>query len=152
MKTEETIKKMYKKIIPYNTKLKEHAKYLRKNSTLSEILLWKKIKNKQIRSFDFDRQKPIDNYIVDFFCAELMLAIEIDGSTHFEQEKYDNYRQKRLESLGVNFLRFGDIQIKKNANSAVLEILDWIEKNGANERPTPPIGTPPKRGLNLFFR
>jgi very-short-patch-repair endonuclease len=79
-----------KKIIPYNPNLKEIAKQLRKNSTPSEILLWRYLKGKQMFCYDFDRQKPIDNFIVDFFCNELTLAIEIDGDTHnykFEEDR-----------------------------------------------------------------
>ena len=81
-----------KKILLYNRKLKERARYLRNNSTLSEILLWKYLKGKQMQGFDFDRQKPIDNFIVDFFCNELMLAIEIEGDSHTFNVEYDRNR------------------------------------------------------------
>ena len=87
---------------------------MRKNSTLSEVLLWKYLKGKKTLGYDFDRQKPIDNYIVDFFCNELMLAIEIDGCTHNEKSEEDQRRQAKLESLGVRFLRFYDFDVKKN--------------------------------------
>ena len=69
------------KIIPYNPKLKEFARQLRKNSTLSEILLWQKIKQ-QALGVQFHRQVPLLEYIVDFYCHELKLAIEIDGKSH----------------------------------------------------------------------
>ena len=69
------------KIIHYNPSLKEKARILRKNSTLSEIILWKKIKNKSL-GYEFHRQVPLDNFIVDFYCHGLNLAIEIDGNTH----------------------------------------------------------------------
>ena len=68
-----------RKIYPYNPKLKELARQLRNDSTLSEILLWNELKGKQVEGYDFQRQKPILNYILDFFCHELELAIEIDG-------------------------------------------------------------------------
>ena len=83
---------MKNKIIPYNPKLKELARELRKNSTLSEVLLWIKIKGKAM-GVEFHRQVPIDNFIVDFYCHELMLTIEIDGSSHDENKtmtKTDN--------------------------------------------------------------
>lgn len=67
-----------RKIIPYNSKLKELARDLRKQGIYSEVVLWKSLKGKQVLGFDFHRQRPIDEYIVDFFCSELMLAIEID--------------------------------------------------------------------------
>jgi len=79
---------MKNKIIPYNPKLKELARELRKNSTLSEVLLWLKIKGK-VMGVEFHRQVPIDNFIVDFYCHELMLAIEIEGSSHDEKQDYD---------------------------------------------------------------
>ncbi len=99
---------MKRKIIPYNPALKEIARTLRNNSTLGEILLWKKLRNKQMLGFDFHRQKPIDQFIVDFYCSELQLAIEIDGGSHNSDEarEKDNVRQQHLESLGVCFLRF----------------------------------------------
>ena len=126
-----------KKIIPYNPKLKERARYLRNNSTLSEVLLWKYVKGKQMRGFDFDRQKPIDNYIVDFFCSELMLAIEIDGTSHSEKVEYDRHRQERLESLGVRLLRFHDLDVKQNIQGVVSVIENWILQNREPRKPTP---------------
>jgi very-short-patch-repair endonuclease len=115
-----------KKIIPYNPKLKERARYLRNNSTLSEVLLWQRLKGKQMLGYDFDRQKPIDNYIVDFFCNELMLAIEIDGDSHAKKVADDQLRQQRLESLGVRFLRFYDRDVKQNMAGVLSVIENWI--------------------------
>jgi very-short-patch-repair endonuclease len=63
---------MKRKIIPYNPKLKELARKLRKDMTLSEVLLWQELKSRQMMGYDFDRQRPIDNYIVDFYCKDLM--------------------------------------------------------------------------------
>jgi len=99
---------------------------LRNNSTLSEILLWQQLKGKQILGYDFDRQKPIHNYIVDFFCIELMLAIEIDGISHELKSKEDEIRQKILESLGICILRFNDLDVKKNLDGVVKSIRNWI--------------------------
>ena len=99
---------------------------MRNNSTLSEMLLWNHVKCKQMRGLDFDRQKPIDYYIVDFFCSELMLAIEIDGDSHDDKGGYDEARQQRLESLGVRFLRFDDLDIKRNMEGVLSEIENWI--------------------------
>src|SRR5699024_5241929 len=73
---------MARKILPYNPKLVPLAKKLRKNSTLSEILLWQRLKRGQLLGYDFHRQKPIGNYIVDFYCPDILLAIEIDGNSH----------------------------------------------------------------------
>ena len=83
---------MKNKIITYNPKLKEYARQLRNNSTLSEVLLWQKIKNKAL-GVQFHRQVPLKEYIVDFYCHELMLAIEIDGDSHLYKYNYDKKRQ-----------------------------------------------------------
>ncbi len=120
---------MKRRIIPYNPKLKQLARDLRNHSTLSEILLWKQLKGKQMMGYDFHRQKPLDEYIVDFFCNELMLAIEIDGDSHRDKDVFKNdvKRQIRLEGLGISFLRFTDIQVKTNMRSVVDTIAGWIE-------------------------
>jgi very-short-patch-repair endonuclease len=123
-----------RKIIPYNPELKMLAKELRRNMTLSEVLLWNELKQKQMSGYDFDRQRPINNFIVDFYCKELCLAIEIDGNTHIYRYDYDEERQRVLEKLGVRFLRFEDIEVKKNMNNVLRVIEDWIEKN---KKPTP---------------
>jgi very-short-patch-repair endonuclease len=80
--------------IPYNPKLKILARQLRNNSTLSKVLLWNKIRGKAL-GYEFHRQVPIDEFIVDFFCHELLLAIEIDGSSHDYNFDYDDLRQKK---------------------------------------------------------
>lgn len=139
---------MHKKhrIIPYNPELKELARQLRKNMTLSEVLLWNELKQKKILGFDFDRQIPIGNYIVDFYCKELSLAIEIDGDSHNYRYDYDEERQRELEKLGVSFLRFDDLEVKKNMWNVLRVIEDWIERKkptpdpsqeGNRRRPTP---------------
>ncbi|RKE04095.1 endonuclease domain-containing protein [Marinifilum flexuosum] len=119
------------KIIPYRKDLKQLARKLRKNSTIAEILLWSELKNKQILGFQFHRQVPILDYIVDFYCHELQLVIEIDGSTHdfIEVGLNDESRQVRLEVEGVIFLRFDDLQVKQNMASVIDEIINWIEQN-----------------------
>ena len=120
-----------RKILPYNPKLKNVAQMLRKNMTLSEILLWKEIKGKQILGYDFDRQRPIDNFIVDFYCKDLMLAIEIDGDSHLNEDVKinDMIRQKRLEDLGVRFLRFEDMDVRDNIDAVIEEIKHWIQNS-----------------------
>ncbi len=120
-----------RKIIPYNPKLKTLAKALRKNMTFSEVLLWDELKQKKMLGFDFDRQRSIDEFIVDFYCKDLQLAIEIDGDSHDSEEAFekDRKRQKRLEELGVRFLRFDDLEVKKEMNNVLRKIQHWIEEN-----------------------
>ncbi len=111
-------------IIPYNQKLKDRARDLRKYSTHAEIFLWNHIKSRQILGYKFLRQRPIGNYIVDFFCKELMLAIEIDGSVHGNQKAEDDFRQGELETLGITFIRFTDGEIRKD----LVEVLEELKK------------------------
>jgi very-short-patch-repair endonuclease len=119
-----------REIIGYERYLKELARKLRQNMTLGEVLLWQRLKRKQIRGYDFDRQRPIDRYIVDFYCKDLKLAIEIDGSSHDGEEAKinDGIRQERLESLGVRFLRFTDADVKQNMEMVVGSIELWIDE------------------------
>ena len=79
---------------------------------------------KKSLGFEFHRQLPIDNYIVDFYCHELKLAIEVDGDSHNFKGGYDIKRQKRLEKLGVKFIRFNDKFIKKDLDG-VLKLLKY---------------------------
>jgi very-short-patch-repair endonuclease len=106
----------------YEPSLKEKARYLRKNSTKTEIYLWSKLRKKQILGFDFDRQVPIDHFIVDFFCKELMLAIEIDGSSHDGKLEYDIFREEKLNKLGISILRFTNDDILDNMKYVINEI------------------------------
>jgi very-short-patch-repair endonuclease len=124
-----------RKIIPYNPDLKELARELRRNMTLSEVLLWNELRQKRIMGYDFDRQRPIGNYIVNFYCKELLLAIEIDGDTHIYRYDYDEERQRNLEKLGIKFLRFEDIEVKKNIMNVLKVIENWIENNKPTPRP-----------------
>jgi very-short-patch-repair endonuclease len=130
---------MKRKIIPYNPKLKELAKKLRQNMTFSEVKLWYELKNGQLMGYDFDRQRPIGNYIVDFFCKDLQLALEVDGITHLDEKviEKDFIRQEDIESYGVSFIRFDALLVVNKVEAAVREIRNWVidfeEKNGVSE-------------------
>ncbi|MBA3531667.1 MAG: DUF559 domain-containing protein [Ardenticatenales bacterium] len=115
------------KLIPYNAKLLPLAKKLRQQSTLAEILLWQQLQGKKLLGYDFHRQKPLDHYIVDFFCPALLLAIEIDGDSHEGQADADERRQARLESWGVRFLRFQDREVRQEMEKVLRIIEAWIE-------------------------
>ena len=116
--------------IHYNPKLKQLARDLRNNSTLSEVLLWKELRNRKMLGYKFLRQKPIGNYIVDFFCNKLRLAIEIDGDSHSEENfEYDMNRQKWLESKGISVLRFDDLEVKKHMNNVLMALEGWIRSH-----------------------
>jgi very-short-patch-repair endonuclease len=87
-------------------------------------------KNKKLKGYDFQRQKPILNYILDFFCHELYLAIEFDGITHDSeiQQAKDKVRQSEIEALGITFLRFEDSLIKTQMHGVISEILSFVEE------------------------
>jgi very-short-patch-repair endonuclease len=87
--------------LPYNPKLRERAKELRKAGNLCEVLLWQQLHKNKFRQYDFDRQKIIGNYIVDFFCGNCGVVIEIDGKSHDNKIEYDNERNAYLEGLGL---------------------------------------------------
>lgn len=130
---------MPRKIIPYNPKLKELTRKLRQNMTYSEVKLWNELKNGQMMGYDFDRQRPIGNYIVDFYCKDLLLALEVDGITHHDEKVIlkDEIRQEELEMLGVSFLRFDALEVVQDINNILQIIVNWIlddeERNGVNE-------------------
>jgi very-short-patch-repair endonuclease len=113
--------------LPYNPRLKQIARLLRRNMTLAEILLWNQLKNKQLLRYDFHRQKPIDEFVVDFFCPKLLLAVEIDGDSHEGKLESDSQRQHDIEKFGVRFLRFSDEEVKQNLEGVIDAIAYWIE-------------------------
>ncbi len=132
---------MRRKIIPYNKNLKQLARKLRNDSTLGEVLLWNELKNKQLLGFDFHRQKPLLNYIVDFYCYELELVIEIDGSYHNweEQDDKDVTRDRELERYGLTILRFTEQEVRKDMQN----VLRTIEKHVFERNPDLFIGGQP---------
>jgi len=86
--------------LPYNPLLRDRARELRKAGNLSEIILWKQLKNGQFRGYDFDRQKIIGNFIVDFLCLDCNTVLEVDGSSHDSKVEHDLEREAYLVSLG----------------------------------------------------
>jgi very-short-patch-repair endonuclease len=90
--------------VKYHSKLKELARKLRNNSTKSEVILWQYLKGKKMMGYDFHRQKPIDNFIVDFFCNKLKLVIELDGYTHTFEDvaDRDKLKQEKITRTGNN--------------------------------------------------
>ncbi len=94
-------------MLPYNGNLKQYSRQLRENMTDAERHLWAKIRMKQLKGYQFYRQKPIGDYIVDFFCPRAQLVIEIDGSQHFSDDmlEYDRIRDEHMRSLGLRVLK-----------------------------------------------
>jgi very-short-patch-repair endonuclease len=109
--------------LPYNPKLKERARKLRKAGNLAEIIFWKHVKGKQLLGLDFDRQKIIGNYIVDFYCPNLQLVIEVDGHSHDNKVEYDRKRDQYLLGLGLKVIHFKDYEVKTDIN----KVIPWLK-------------------------
>lgn len=118
--------------------LKANARQLRKAMTDAEQFLWRHIRKRQLRVLKFRRQHPCGSYIIDFACVEYLLALEIDGGQHQQQEIYDAERTRWLQKEGWTVLRFWNNEVLTNLN-AVLEAIDMHCKNN------PHPNLPPKK-------
>ena len=115
--------------LPFNPHLIILLKEKRKAGILGEVLFWKKVHARVFHNIDFDRQRIIGNYIVDFYVKALGLVIEIDGSSHDEKEVYDGIRQEYLESLGLLVFRVDDFDIRNNLSVVMRELEEFIILN-----------------------
>ena len=112
--------------IPYNTELKKKARNNRNNPTKPELIIWNEILRNKMTGYRFVRQKPIDNFIIDFYCAELLLGIEIDGDSHFESkviQKYDEHRTKILKNYEIKIIRYKNNDIMYNLNGVYKDLI-----------------------------
>ena len=112
--------------LPYNPDLKERATALRKARNLPEVLFWMQVNQKKFHSIDFDRQRVIGNYIVDFYIKKLGLVIEIDGSSHEGKEEYDAVREAFLVSLGLRVYRIKVIDVMKQMSNVIIGFEEYI--------------------------
>jgi very-short-patch-repair endonuclease len=111
-------------VLPYNKNLTALARENRSNPTKAESKIWQEVlRMRQFAQYKFLRQKPIDNYIVDFYCSELRLVIEIDGDSHAETVEYDAVRTKVLESLGLRVVRFTNNEVLGNIEGIYEELI-----------------------------
>ncbi|MFI5252398.1 MAG: endonuclease domain-containing protein [Bacteroidota bacterium] len=108
----------------------ETRRMLRNHATVSERILWSKLKSRQILGYKFRRQHGIGPYIVDFYCPELELAIEIDGETHSTaaELEYDSDRQRSIEGHGIRFLRFTNKDVTENLNHVLITIANKVRE------------------------
>ena len=129
------------KCLPYDPRLRQRARELRKAGVLSEVLLWQRLKCGQVNGWDFDRQKIIGSFIVDFFCGNIGLVVEIDGSSHDLKTDYDIRRDRYLKGLGLKVLHVLDRDVRYRIEDVILE----IEKQGEMTTPSA-FGSHPSEG------
>ena len=121
---------------PYNKNLKKPSRDLRNNMTDVERVLWSRLRRKQLLGLQFYRQKPLLNFIVDFYCPAANLVIECDGSQHFTDEglEADKLRDQALAELGLNVLRFDNRQVLRGIDGVVEQIyLHCLKKSPSCE-------------------
>ena len=99
---------------------------MRKAGVLTEVIFWLQVHKGIFWKIDFDRQRIIGNYIVDFYVITLGLVIEIDGSSHDNKEQYDQKREEYLLSLGLKVYRISDLRIKHDLNNVMMELEKYI--------------------------
>jgi very-short-patch-repair endonuclease len=104
--------------------LKKRRRYLRNHLPKAEVLLWMQLSNRQMRGYKFRRQYSVDKFVIDFYCPELRLAIEVDGDSHFTPQAriYDRGRQNHIESFGIRFLRVMNEDVYDNLEAVLDEI------------------------------
>ena len=132
--------------LPYNSKLKQRAKELRRACNLSEVLLWNQLKRGQFNGLDFDRQKIIGHYIVDFYCAEKNVVIEVDGSSHDNKAQYDAERDAFLSGLGLKVIHVLDKDVKQDLAQVMVFLTQQLFIATSKETTPPLWGTPPQEG------
>ncbi|MCH7387563.1 endonuclease domain-containing protein [Acinetobacter modestus] len=133
---------------PYNKNLKQPSRDLRKNMTDAEQLLWQRIRRKQILGLQFYRQKPILNFIVDFYCPKANLVIECDGGQHYTEEglEADRVRDQVLGQLGLNVLRFDNRQVLTEIDAVVERIYCVVEQRLELIKLESPLNPPLRKG------
>lgn len=145
--------------LPYNPALNRLTKGKRKEGILSEVLFWQQVHKGLFYKIDFDRQRIIGNYIVDFYVKTLGLVVEIDGSSHDDKAEYDAKRQTYIENLGLKVYRIQDIDVKIKLSFVMIALAEYIVKEygekpprsaniipARSEKPPRPADTPPVEG------
>ncbi len=109
------------------SQIKPLAREMRKDPTPAEDMLWQALRGKQVRGYRFRRQHPIDRFIVDFFCPEIRLVVEVDGPIHEQQAEYDALRQAFIESLGIHVLRFTNDLVLQDMQGVLAQIEEAVQ-------------------------
>ncbi|MFC1584031.1 endonuclease domain-containing protein [Fibrobacterota bacterium] len=103
----------------------QFAKSLRADQTKSERMIWERLRARRFLGLKFRRQHPVKGFVVDFYCSELKLAIELDGKIHQLQEEYDDIRQNEIESTGISFIRMRSCDVISDPNELLLMIKEF---------------------------
>jgi very-short-patch-repair endonuclease len=111
-----------------NPKTFENARFLKKVLTESEMILWEQLRDRRLKGYKFRRQHPIASYIVDFYCHECKLVIEVDGEIHqhHDNAEYDKGRTCELESLGLSIIRFTNKEVQENRSQVLNKISERL--------------------------
>lgn len=129
------LKRNYLKDLPYNPKLKILAREKRKAGYLPEVVFWQQVHKGKFHSIDFDRQRVIGNYIVDFYVKALGVVIEIDGSSHDGSEEQDEIRENYLKSFGIKVYRIRNDEILHNTERVMLALADYLVREFGESPP-----------------
>lgn len=121
--------------------LKNNQKFLRTIMTKSEVVLWKNLKGKQFLNLKFRRQFGIGNYIVDFYCPEIKLVIEVDGSTHYEEEVFekDLKKDEYIQKFGINLFRINSEEIFNNLKEVLFRLENICNEIKSKTSPHPSL-------------
>ena len=119
--------------LPANRELMYYARKNRKAGNMAEIAFWLQVRKRLFYGLDFDRQKVIGNYIVDFFVKRLGLVIEIDGASHNEKAEYDAQRDKYLQNLGLKVFHTTDYDVLQHMKFVLMDLREYIVENYEHE-------------------
>ena len=112
--------------LPYNPQLKSRVRALRKAGNYPEVVFWKQVHKSLFWKIDFDRQRIIGNYIVDFYVKSLGLVVEIDGESHNEKEDYDLKREDYFKSFGLKVFRISSLRVLDDLTNVMVELEEFI--------------------------
>ncbi len=115
------------RFLPYNKALTALARANRRSPTKAESRMWNEVlRMRMLSDYKFLRQKPLAGYIVDFYCSELRLVIEIDGDSHAEAVEYETARTEALKSLGLTVVRYTNHDVLHNFNAVAADLIGRI--------------------------
>jgi len=128
----------YRCMLPYNKNLKQLSRKLRSSMTEAEVALWSRLRRKQLYGLQFNRQKTLGNYIVDFYCSPARLVVEIDGGQHYTKEGVarDSERDAYLKRLGLSVLRYSNLDVLGNLDGVIVDICRHLEVTLCEEKKT----------------